>query len=104
MTDYLVEVHATFHDPTIEQLRVVEQRLSTMDGVLPEPAPVVLTREGEDHAVLQFAIQAKNEVKADATGRDLATTAVAGEEQGGSVADVGLVSARTLGDPDPDAR
>lgn len=104
MTDYLVEVHARFHDPSAELLRAVEQRLSAMDEVLAEPAPVVLTPEGEDHAVLQFAIAAANEVKADASGRDLATTAVAAAEQSGSLADVGLVSARTLGDPGADDR
>ncbi|GAB3591886.1 hypothetical protein GCM10027446_11360 [Angustibacter peucedani] len=100
MTAYLVEVHATFHDPSADQLETVQGRLAEMDDVLADPPPAVLTPEGEDHAVLQFAIEAKNEVKADSTGRDLAETALSGVEDGDSLADVALVSARTLGEPE----
>lgn len=102
MTGYLVEVHARFDDASSEHLRTVEQRLRSLDMVLPEPVPVFLTRDGEQDAVLQFAVEAKNEVQADATGRRLAGAAVVGEENGSSLADVGLVSARRLADDDPD--
>lgn len=102
MTAYLVEVHATFHEPSAEHLRVVEQWLRSADGVLPEPAPAVLTDEGQGSAVLQFAVTAGNEVRADATGRALAESAVANGGDDEPLADVGLVSARRLGEHDAD--
>ena len=94
MNRYLVEVHAAFNRAVTDEAESLQSRLAEHDDVLSEPAPMVLSDGTEQHTIVQFAIEAANELKADGKGLDIATEVLGGEGEG--PAEVGLVSARRL--------
>jgi hypothetical protein len=96
MNRYLVEAHATFRQPANERLDAVKEHLGENDEVLADPPPQLLTSDAEDHAVVQFAIEAVNEAKADAKGRQVANAVLQTDDAGEPWAEIGLVSARDL--------
>jgi hypothetical protein len=94
MDRYLVEAHTSFRSET--DFAEVRRRLENHDDVLKDPAPQVIPPDAEGHAIVQFTVEAGSQVSADSTGNDVLEDVLAGSDRGEPLAEVGLVSARSV--------
>lgn len=94
MDRYLVEAHTSFRSDA--DFAEVQRRLENHDDVLKDPAPKVIPPDAEGHAIVQFTVEARDQVGADSAGNDVLAAALAGADRGQQLAEVGLVSARSV--------
>ena len=94
MDRYLVEAHTSFHSDA--DFAEVQRRLEDHDDVLKDPAPQVIPPDSEGHAIVQFTVEASGQVSADSMGNDVLADVLVGTDGGEQLADVGLVSARSV--------
>ena len=95
MDKYLVETHARFQGSGAPGLDEALGRLRAHKDVLADPPPLVQPPDAEPFALIQFTIEAANEVKAQSTALDVANEVLGAQDESDRLAEVS-VSARRL--------